>query len=113
MLGSDSIENSYFSAGVLANLVSTDPRAWTVEEISREHILHELSESILHWKHIDGEMVAYRSFRPFLPLLNCYETYQAQLWALWAVQHVLTVNGKYEYVHICILYTVASPDLLF
>ncbi|XP_065220691.1 protein zyg-11 homolog B-like [Planococcus citri] len=97
LLGSASIENSYFSAGILANLISPGPQVWTIEKIPRDDILIELSESISRWKHIEGEMVAYRSFRPFLPLLNCYETYQAQLWALWAVQHVLTVNASRYY----------------
>lgn len=92
---SDSIEISYFSAGVLAHLVSDGVERWTLERIPRDAVLRELEIAILNWRQADREMVAYRSFRPFLPLLRCYTTYQAQLWALWAIQHVLTAHGWY------------------
>lgn len=97
LLRCEMIEISYFSAGVLAHLVSDGEEIWTLENVTRDLVLSELGTAIFSWSQADKEMVAYRSFRPFIPLLQCYSTFQAQLWALWAIQHVLTAHAQRYY----------------
>lgn len=104
LLKYESIEISYFAAGILANLMSDGPMSWYLTKLPRVSILMELETAILSWKQADKEMVAYRSFRPFLPLLRCFNTYQSQLWALWAIQHVLMSHGLYFCFSIIIFY---------
>ena len=94
LLKYESIEISYFAAGILANLMSDDPSSWTISGLPRNLMLMELETAIMSWKQADKEMVAYRSFKPFSSLLWCFKTYQSQLWALWAIQHVLTAHGE-------------------
>ncbi|GLV36988.1 uncharacterized protein CBL_02179 [Carabus blaptoides fortunei] len=94
LLHSVHIDVSYFAAGIISHLASDGDAAWSVTNITRQEMLHELGEVVSKWDIPDGEMVAYRSFYPFFPLLKCPMDYPIQLWAVWAIHHVCTKNPK-------------------
>ncbi|XP_025062438.1 protein zyg-11 homolog B isoform X2 [Alligator sinensis] len=91
LLCSTEIEVSYFSAGIIAHLVSRGEQAWTLSPTQRKSLMEQLHSAILKWPTPRCKMVAlvaYRSFSPFYPLLDCFTIPGVQLWAVWAIQHV-------------------------
>jgi len=92
LLASEHIDVSYFAAGILSHLCSSEE--WEVEEsVPRQNVLDELEKRVQSWDNPQGEMVAYRSFRPFFKLLQC-SMKEVQLWAIWAIRHVCTKNPQ-------------------
>jgi len=92
LLHSQSIEVSYFAAGIVAHLASDKPEQWTVQSTPKKVITRELWAVVSGWTHPNEEMVAYRSFKPFFPLLQPGQEEAVQLWAVWAIHHVCTKN---------------------
>jgi len=92
LLHSESIEVSYFAAGIVAHLASDKPEAWLLTAIPKQTITSELWDVVSSWKYPSEEMVAYRSFKPFFPLLQPRQEEAVQLWAVWAIHHVCTKN---------------------
>jgi len=92
LLRSNSIEVSYFAAGIVAHLASDKLEKWSVQGIPKSAITRELWTVVSHWIYPDEEMVAYRSFKPFFPLLVPKQEEAVQLWAVWAIHHVCTKN---------------------
>ncbi|XP_019386985.1 PREDICTED: protein zyg-11 homolog B-like isoform X2 [Crocodylus porosus] len=91
LLCSTEIEVSYFSAGIIAHLISRGEQAWTLSPAQRKSLMEQLHSAILKWPTPRCKMVAlvaYRSFSPFYPLLDCFTIPGVQLWAVWAIQHV-------------------------
>jgi len=92
LLSSEHIDVSYFAAGILSHLCSSEE--WQVEDsVPRQNVLDELEKRVISWDNPTGEMVAYRSFRPFFKLLQC-SMKEVQLWAIWAIRHVCTKNPQ-------------------
>lgn len=92
LLSSEHIDVSYFAAGILSHLCSSEE--WQVEDsVPRQNVLSELERRVISWDNPTGEMVAYRSFRPFFKLLQC-SMKEVQLWAIWAIRHVCTKNPQ-------------------
>lgn len=92
LLHSQSIEVSYFAAGIVAHLASDRPERWTVSGTPKSVITSELWSVVSGWTYPAEEMVAYRSFKPFFPLLQPLQEEAVQLWAVWAIHHVCTKN---------------------
>ncbi|KAM9129565.1 protein zyg-11 homolog B-like [Pangshura tecta] len=91
LLCSAEIEVSFFSAGIIANLLSRGEQAWTLSQTQRKSLIEQLHSTILKWPTPKCKMVAlvaYRSLNPFYPLLDCFTISGVQLWAVWAMQHV-------------------------
>uniref|UniRef100_A0A8C8R5X8 Zyg-11 family member A, cell cycle regulator n=1 Tax=Pelusios castaneus TaxID=367368 RepID=A0A8C8R5X8_9SAUR len=91
LLCSAEIEVSYFSAGIIAHLLSRGEQSWTLSQTQRKSLIEQLHSTILKWPTPKCKMialVAYRSFNPFYPLLDCFTIPGVQLWAVWAIQHV-------------------------
>ncbi|XP_019334749.1 protein zyg-11 homolog B isoform X2 [Alligator mississippiensis] len=91
LLCSTEIEVSYFSAGIIAHLISRGEQAWTLSPTQRKSLMEQLHSAVLKWPTPRCKMVAlvaYRSFSPFYPLLDCFTIPGVQLWAVWAIQHV-------------------------
>uniref|UniRef100_K7G4F3 Zyg-11 family member A, cell cycle regulator n=1 Tax=Pelodiscus sinensis TaxID=13735 RepID=K7G4F3_PELSI len=91
LLCSAEIEVSFFSAGIIAHLLSRGEQAWTLSQIQRKSLIEQLHSTILKWPTPKCKMVAllaYRSFSPFYLLLDCFTIPGVQLWAVWAIQHV-------------------------
>jgi len=92
LLSSEHIDVSYFAAGILSHLCSSEE--WELEEsVPKQKVLSELERRVVSWDNPTGEMVAYRSFRPFFKLLQCTMK-EVQLWAIWAIRHVCTKNPQ-------------------
>jgi len=92
LLHSNSIEVSYFAAGIVAHLASDKPERWVVSGTPKSVITRELWDVVSGWTYPSEEMVAYRSFKPFFPLLQPRQEEAVQLWAVWAIHHVCTKN---------------------
>ena len=92
LLHSNSIEVSYFAAGIVAHLASDKPERWVVAGTPKSVITRELWNVVSGWTYPSEEMVAYRSFKPFFPLLQPKQEEAVQLWAVWAIHHVCTKN---------------------
>jgi len=92
LLHSDSIDVSYFAAGIVAHLASDKPEAWIVASVTKPMMTNDLWNVVADWVYPKDEMVAYRSFRPFFPLLAVRQEEAVQLWAVWAIHHVCTKN---------------------
>ena len=60
LLISDSIEVSYFAAGIVAHLASDKPERWTVQGTSKCVMTGELWVVVSNWNYPSEEMVAYR-----------------------------------------------------
>ncbi|XP_019375415.1 PREDICTED: protein zyg-11 homolog B-like [Gavialis gangeticus] len=98
LLCSTEIEVSYFSAGIIAHLISRGEQAWTLSPAQRKSLMEQLHSAILKWPTPRCKMVAlvaYRSFSPFYPLLDCFTIPGVQLWAVWAIQHVCCKTRMY------------------
>lgn len=89
---SDGIEVSYNACGVIANLMSDGPSAWTVASPSRHEVLNKMEKAIRGWALNSKRNINYRSFNPILRLLTMYETPQVQYWAVWALCNLTKVN---------------------
>ena len=61
LLVSNSIEVSYFAAGIVAHLASDKPERWTVQGTAKYVMTGELWTVVSHWTYPSEEMVAYRS----------------------------------------------------
>merc|ERR1719193_1549766 len=94
LLHSDSMEVSYFAAGILAHLASDTRPHWNTSSVNKKLISQELWSVVSAWKLPEEEMVAYRSFKPFFPLLDDKQDESVQLWAVWAIHHVCTKNPR-------------------
>uniref|UniRef100_A0AAR5QJW0 Protein zer-1 homolog-like C-terminal domain-containing protein n=1 Tax=Dendroctonus ponderosae TaxID=77166 RepID=A0AAR5QJW0_DENPD len=92
VLQSESIDVSFFAAGILAHLTSDGDEAWKSIPFSRTDILNLLYPVVRSWPIPNNEMVTYRSFKPFFPLLSTDKDYQGQYWAVWAIHHVCVKN---------------------
>ncbi|XP_028172761.1 protein zer-1 homolog isoform X1 [Ostrinia furnacalis] len=88
---SDGIEVSYNAAGVLAHMASDGPRAWTVDEPSRDAVLARVAAAVERWDLKSERNINYRSFEPILSLLHAHHTPQCQHWAVWALANLTTV----------------------
>uniref|UniRef100_A0A8C6XU39 Zyg-11 family member A, cell cycle regulator n=1 Tax=Naja naja TaxID=35670 RepID=A0A8C6XU39_NAJNA len=91
LLNSAEIEVSYFSAGIMANLISRGEEAWTLSQKLRRSLIEKLHSTLLKWPTPECKMVAlpaYRSLKPFYPLLDCFTLPGVQIWAAWAILHV-------------------------
>ncbi|XP_044286111.1 protein zyg-11 homolog B-like isoform X1 [Varanus komodoensis] len=91
LLSSVEMEVSYFSAGIIANLLSRGEQAWTLSQTQRRSLIEKLHSALLKWPTPECKMVAlpaYRSLRPFYPLLDCFALPGVQIWAAWAILHV-------------------------
>ena len=95
LLFSSSIHVSYFAAGILCHLMSSELNEYwyLCESGTRDEVLDCIAINVLKWKQPDTEMVAYRSFGPFISLLESFVP-EVQLWAMWAINHVCTANPK-------------------
>ena len=60
LLISESIEVSYFAAGIVAHLASDKPERWTVQGTPKAVMTGELWSVVSHWTYPSEEMVAYR-----------------------------------------------------
>nr|XP_020643769.1 protein zyg-11 homolog B-like isoform X3 [Pogona vitticeps] len=91
LLNSGEIEVGYFSAGIVANLLSRGEQAWTPSQTQRRSLIEKLHSAVLKWPAPECKMVAlpaYRSLRPFYPLLDCFALPGVQIWAAWAILHI-------------------------
>ncbi|KAM7099293.1 protein zyg-11 homolog A [Molossus nigricans] len=98
LLRSETIEVSYFAAGIIAHLTS-DKQPWMSCDLQRSAVLQDLYATIQNWPSSSCKMTAlvtYRSFKAFFPLLGNFSQPEVQLWALWAMYHVCSKNpSKY------------------
>uniref|UniRef100_A0A8C7E2V4 Zyg-11 family member A, cell cycle regulator n=1 Tax=Naja naja TaxID=35670 RepID=A0A8C7E2V4_NAJNA len=90
LLNSAEIEVSYFSAGIMANLISRGEEAWTLSQKLRRSLIEKLHSTLLKWPTPECKMVALPAYRynPFYPLLDCFTLPGVQIWAAWAILHV-------------------------
>uniref|UniRef100_A0A8D0DVN4 Zyg-11 family member A, cell cycle regulator n=1 Tax=Salvator merianae TaxID=96440 RepID=A0A8D0DVN4_SALMN len=91
LLSSSEMEVSYFSAGIIANLLSRGEQAWALSQTQRKSLIEKLHSALLKWPTPECKMVAlpaYRSLRPFYPLLDCFALPGVQIWAAWAILHI-------------------------
>nr|XP_060629504.1 protein zyg-11 homolog B-like isoform X2 [Anolis sagrei ordinatus] len=91
LLSSAEMEVGYFSAGIIANLLSRGEQAWTLSQTLRRSLIEKLHSVLLKWPTPECKMVAlpaYRSLRAFYPLLDCFALPGVQIWAAWAILHI-------------------------
>merc|ERR1719229_954248 len=98
LMHSDHIDVSYFAAGIVAHLASSETGGgghWpaTIKCSTRDEILQDLFSVVSEWKTPEEEMDAYRSFRPFFPLMAPAQPFPVQMWASWAIHHVCSKNA--------------------
>ncbi|XP_015278775.1 PREDICTED: protein zyg-11 homolog B-like [Gekko japonicus] len=91
LLNSAEMEVCYFSAGIIANLLSRGEQAWTLSQAQRRLLIEKLHPALLKWPTPECKMVAlpaYRSLKPFYPLLDSFTLPGVQIWAAWAILHI-------------------------
>jgi len=93
---SDGIEVSYNAAGVLANMASDGPEAWTLCQPERSHVLDLMVKAINRWDIESSEHhINYRSLESIFRLVRCCHTVECQLWAMWALANLTTVSPDF------------------
>lgn len=87
------IQLSYFSGGILSNVLLN----WSEDEdlplFIKELTLLELEKAVKGWELPSEELVSYRTFNPFVELLESPMP-AVQMWALWGMLHVCSRNAK-------------------
>jgi len=89
---SDGIEVSYNAVGVLANMASDGPEAWTLCQPERSLVLDHMVKAINRWDIESSRGINYRSFESIFRLVGCCHTVECQLWAVWALANLTTVS---------------------
>uniref|UniRef100_R4G9Y7 Zyg-11 family member A, cell cycle regulator n=1 Tax=Anolis carolinensis TaxID=28377 RepID=R4G9Y7_ANOCA len=91
LLSSAEMEVGYFSAGIIANLLSRGEQAWTLSQTLRRSLIEKLHSVLLKWPTPECKMVALPAYRyniTFYPLLDCFALPGVQIWAAWAILHI-------------------------
>lgn len=89
----ESIENSFNSCGVLANLVGDGEKCWKDIRVSREDGMQKMVETISKWPLDSCFCINYRSFCPILRLLPLYHAHASQHWAVWTLACFTKMDG--------------------
>ncbi|KAF7244509.1 hypothetical protein EYD10_09286 [Varanus komodoensis] len=82
LLSSVEMEVSYFSAGIIANLLSRGEQAWTLSQTQRRSLIEKLHSALLKWPTPECKMVA----------LPAYSEQQSTV----ALRTIITVINKRE-----------------
>lgn len=86
------IEIPYNCGGILANILSDGPEAWTIsQDISQFIVNQELYDAVQTWDLRKQRTINYRSLSPILRLLNENYSSGCIMWAVWAMTNLTTV----------------------
>lgn len=90
------IEIPYNCGGVLANILSDGPEAWTISSGIEQFVVNqEMYDSVQTWDLRRQRTINYRSLTPLLRLLNEDFPSGCIMWAVWALTNLTTVLRKY------------------
>ncbi|KAF0310736.1 Protein zer-1 [Amphibalanus amphitrite] len=81
------LEISYHAAGVLSNMLSDGPAAWTLSEPGCVEVSARLERAVRGWNVMAERSINYRSLAPIIRLLRC-DVPESQLWAAWALANL-------------------------
>lgn len=90
--GEEDYDVSSHAAGFLVMLASHGPKAWTIQEPSREVILKEVEEVMQKWDINKPKGVKFRSLTPMLTQIENFSTPVAQLWGAWLICNLVIIK---------------------
>ncbi len=92
------IEIPYNCGGVLANILSDGPDAWTISSsIEQDVVNQEMYDAVQTWDLRKQRTINYRSLAPLLRLLNENYPSGCVMWAVWAMTNLTTVLRMFPY----------------
>lgn len=91
----DDIEIPYNCGGILANILSDGPDAWTIgSSIAQSIVNQEMYDAVQTWDLHRPRTINYRSLAPIFRLLNEEYPSGCIMWAVWAMTNLTTVLRK-------------------